>query len=171
MIHLVKVNFKSLYSLSKKAFSYLSISSVFWMVFYQVRPWSPTLQRTGGVTYPETDISLNVVSKEKNPNIMNQRNPRIKKNDFKMFFFFLISLKIVWQHICITTAKSLYVNTYVLKFVTGKCKKPQDVVKTPNWSDYVLEEGMVFSNGKLFIFANESKQAPIRMLQYKSAMT
>lgn len=88
MIHLVKVNFKSLYSLSKKAFSYLSISSVFWMVFYQVRPWSPTLQRTGGVTYPETDISLNVVSKEKNPNIMNQRNPRIKKNDFKMFFFF-----------------------------------------------------------------------------------
>lgn len=60
---------------------------------------------------------------------------------------------------------------YVLKFVTEKCKNPQDVAKTPNWSDYVLEEGMVFSNGKLCIFADVSKQASRRMLQYKSAMT
>lgn len=57
-----------------------------------------------------------------------------------------------------------YVNMYVLKFVVGKCKKPQHIGKIPNWSDYVLEEGMVFSNGKLCIVENVLKQAHRRML-------
>lgn len=35
-------------------------------------------------------------------------------------------------------------------FECRKCKKPQDVAKIPNWSEYVLEEGMVFSNEPSF---------------------
>lgn len=87
--------------------------------------------------------------------------------------FLKISLEVVYKHLH-NNSETLFMKrcTFVcVEFVTGKCKKPQDVAKIPNWSEYVLEEGMVFSNGKLCIFADVSKQASRRMLQYKSAMT